>query len=652
MLTSETFSNCLEYLFPCTGLIYVGAGNGAVLNGERFSRISSLLAIEADDLAFSHLATVLQSHAGWVALKALVDEDEAETTYFVASNPNESGLLNPDALKAVWRNLACREVRLQPSITLSSVLRNDLQAKRYNWLSIDCLPSARVLRGLEDQFNQFDVIDVRVLDFAAGILEQGCTKVECDTLLTPLGYQSVFVGEAANPLVQSVVYVRDRRASFEIQTERIKQHYLSEIEQLTQARVAAEKLAAERAQHVEQATKAKYEQARLAQERQAQIEQLKQARLDADDQARAALQSEQQARAKEKTDLLKALQDKLAHEHAWLAHSCIISDDSHQSVQKIIVNYKLAQTDLFDFLVELSDQIIQSGDKVTALSYLNKARKAIAAPSKEILTTFVTRLINLGQENEAEAVFTQAALDGIGVLPLSDNDKAVIKKANQSIHRIIGQRSEHGHDLLLSAFNKYLPKITPQINGRKPVLIEIGTTREEVRGQGSTRKLADYCKNHDLEFITVDMDPHNGDIARQMFLEMDTGGFQAITMKGEDYLRAYTSTMDFVFLDAYDFDHGEHSELRQSRYQKFLGSRIDETECHRMHLDCAQSLAQKLSPFGFVCVDDTWMEDGRWSAKGTLAMPYLLANGFELVEARNRAALLRRKSEAAARLEV
>jgi hypothetical protein len=46
------------------------------------------------------------------------------------------------------------------------------------------------------------------------------------------------------------------------------------------------------------------------------------------------------------------------------------------------------------------------------------------------------------------------------------------------------------------------------------------------------------------------------------------------------------------------------------------------------------------------------MEDGRWSAKGTLAMPYLLANGFELVEARNRAALLRRKSEAAARLEV
>jgi hypothetical protein len=362
--------------------------------------------------------------------------------------------------------------------------------------------------------------------------------------------------------------------------------------------------------------------------------------------ALAALQSEQQARAKEKTELLKTLQDKLAHEHAWLAHSCIISDDLHQSVQKIIVSYKLAQKDLFDFLVELSDQINQAGDKVTALSYLNQARKAIAAPSKEMLATYVKRLIKLGKPYEAEAVFTQAALDGTGILSLSDGEKSAIKKASQSIHQIVEQKSEHGHDLLLSAFNKYLPALTPKIDGCKPVLIEIGTTREDVPGQGSTRKLADYCKKFSIGFITVDMDPHNSGMAQQMFSEIAAPDFQAITMKGEDYLRNYSGAMDFVFLDAYDFDHGKHSELRQSRYEKFLGSHIDETECHRMHLDCAQSVAQKLSPFGLVCVDDTWLEDGRWTAKGTLAVPYLLANGFELVEARNRAALFRRKTEA------
>lgn len=111
-------------------------------------------------------------------------------------------------------------------------------------------------------------------------------------------------------------------------------------------------------------------------------------------------------------------------------------------------------------------------------------------------------------------------------------------------------------------------------------------------------------------------------------------------MKGEDYLRDLDGGVDLIFLDAYDFDHGMHSELRQSRYEKFLGSRIDEQACHQMHLDCAQSLVGKLWAHGVVCVDDTWLEEGRWTAKGTLAMPHLLQHGFDLVEARNRAALL------------
>lgn len=44
-----------------------------------------------------------------------------------------------------------------------------------------------------------------------------------------------------------------------------------------------------------------------------------------------------------------------------------------------------------------------------------------------------------------------------------------------------------------------------------------------------------------------------------------------------------------------------------------------------------------------LCIDDTWIdEEGRWTAKGTTAMPYLLENGFEVIEARDHAALLRR----------
>jgi hypothetical protein len=137
------------------------------------------------------------------------------------------------------------------------------------------------------------------------------------------------------------------------------------------------------------------------------------------------------------------------------------------------------------------------------------------------------------------------------------------------------------------------------------------------------------------------MDPHNSRSAERLFESLNMP-YRAITMKGEDYLRQLTEPVDFVFLDAYDFDHGGHSELRQSRYVKFLGSRIDEAACHQMHLDCAESLLRWLTPHGIICVDDTWTEDGVWTAKGKLAMPFLLENGFELIDARNRAALLKR----------
>ena len=87
-------------------------------------------------------------------------------------------------------------------------------------------------------------------------------------------------------------------------------------------------------------------------------------------------------------------------------------------------------------------------------------------------------------------------------------------------------------------------------------------------------------------------------------------------------------------------------EVRQSRYEQFLGSRIDEQQCHQMHLEYAQSLLRKLARRGVVCIDYTWLEDGEWTAKGTLAVPCLLENGFEVLEARNRAVLIRRRMDA------
>ena len=136
------------------------------------------------------------------------------------------------------------------------------------------------------------------------------------------------------------------------------------------------------------------------------------------------------------------------------------------------------------------------------------------------------------------------------------------------------------------------------------------------------------------------MDPHNSRWA-QFNLELMQLPGEAITEKGETFLQQFSGQVDYAFLDAYDFDHGKHSALRQQRYQKYLGSRIDEQQCHLMHLECAKALVEKLSPNGVICIDDTWQdEQGHWTAKGTLAVPFLLKNGFEIIEKRNRAVLM------------
>ena len=161
-------------------------------------------------------------------------------------------------------------------------------------------------------------------------------------------------------------------------------------------------------------------------------------------------------------------------------------------------------------------------------------------------------------------------------------------------------------------------------------------------GLGSSEKLSARCAELGIDFITVDMDPRNSAAARRMF-RVKGYPSRAVTAKGEDFLAEWQGVIDYCFLDAYDFDHGQHSELRQSRYEAFLGERINDEACHRMHFDCATSLIAKLSPSGLICFDDTWLDgNGLWTAKGKTAMPLLLHNGFRVLEARNRAALLAR----------
>lgn len=325
-----------------------------------------------------------------------------------------------------------------------------------------------------------------------------------------------------------------------------------------------------------------------------------------------------------------------------LVKKCIGATDIHDAIDSLVRDKQLEVDELIDFYLGVSDYFWQSNDKLTALNFLQNAAESAHVASKAQKQKLIDKFISQGKPDLATEIAFSMAFMEQDALELSKDAKTAIVKSFQEQQKKLGQNSEHGHDLLLAYLKLHLNEIRQKAGKSDLTIIEIGTTRENVPGQGSTRKIAEFCKANKLQFKTVDMDPHNSNIAKDMFAAIGTSEFEAITSKGEDYLRKENGPYDFVFLDAYDFDHGMHSQLRQSRYVKYLGAPIDDTECHLMHLDCAKSIKEKLAPHGLVCVDDTWLENGEWTAKGTLAMPYLLDNGFKLLEARNRAALLAR----------
>ncbi|MCP5229062.1 MAG: hypothetical protein H6941_10685 [Candidatus Accumulibacter sp.] len=328
-----------------------------------------------------------------------------------------------------------------------------------------------------------------------------------------------------------------------------------------------------------------------------------------------------------------------------LVEACFTADDLLEAIDRTVERSNFNGQESFFFFLLISDRLRTQKDKLTALHFLNSAREHLAAVSQHLCAVLARRFIDLGRSEDATDILVQCSLSRMAEGDLSDGDRKALESSYKKARTERMAMTEHGHEVLLAYLRQHLAPLTDALKGNKPVLIEIGTTRENVPGQGSTRKIAEFCKENALHFITVDMDPHNTRLAENMFREMQTT-FEAVNMKGEDYLCDYSGSFDIVFLDAYDFDHGKHSKLRQSRYVKFLGAPVDDRECHRMHLDCARAVAEKLSRRGLVCIDDTWLEDGQWTAKGTLAMPYLIENGFRILDVRNRAALLDRGCEA------
>ncbi len=208
------------------------------------------------------------------------------------------------------------------------------------------------------------------------------------------------------------------------------------------------------------------------------------------------------------------------------------------------------------------------------------------------------------------------------------------------IWRRVKPAPEHGHVLLIDHMRR---RSGEGKSDSAQTCIEIGTTREALAGQCSTEKLAQTCLQIGAHFYTVDMDIDNTTGAKQLLASI-APAFAAVCSKGEDFLADFDGTIDYLYLDAFDVDHGRHSERRKERYREFLGEELTNSACWKMHLDCVKNCMGKFTPGAVVVFDDTSWKDSEWHGKGKHAIPFMLEAGFSVIENTGHSVALARPS--------
>jgi hypothetical protein len=162
--------------------------------------------------------------------------------------------------------------------------------------------------------------------------------------------------------------------------------------------------------------------------------------------------------------------------------------------------------------------------------------------------------------------------------------------------------------------------------------VEIGTSRNG--DDGSTATLSKWTKGEKL--ITVDVDPVNCEFVRNMNLS----NVEVVNSTGEDYLRRRIYSMrpiNFLYLDNFDWNwHPEKTEDfvrdQQERYTE-LGMSMTNVNSQSAHLTQMVLALPHMAERCLVVCDDTWYNKwwGHYSGKSGAVVPYLLANGFEVL---------------------
>jgi hypothetical protein len=179
---------------------------------------------------------------------------------------------------------------------------------------------------------------------------------------------------------------------------------------------------------------------------------------------------------------------------------------------------------------------------------------------------------------------------------------------------------------------KYIDQLDSPSVGQ---FIEIGTSRNLT--DGSTKVIASWAEQFAKTLYTVDVDFENCKFA----IDLNIVNVKVWHGSGEKFFETYPEHLgpiSFLYLDNFDWDwHPEQTEafvIEQQRRYDELGLTMNNVNSQRAHLEQMMSAMPNMAEQSIVVLDDTWYNKwwGHYSGKGGAVVPYLLNNGYTVLE--------------------
>ena len=310
MSNTSSITQWLDHLIdllPPSAIRLVGAGNGSGIWAQWLAAHGQVAAtlVEANPQQFAALQRQ-QAIGNWgqaSLLNTVIAPTAGEVDFFTASLTAESGLLPAEELRAVWPNVHTAATERRAATDLAALLQLDTEpSANQQWLLLDCLPAAALLRSAQAQLQHVDVVVARVLQAGDSIPSLFGMGVSLEDVTKALpGFRLLALQPGRHPALAHALFVRDYRS--------VVRQVQADLTKITQARDAEAKArqAAQQAQADLQAqlTQLQTEKSELLkkQELQAQAQQALQADLTKITQARDAEASAKQVAQQAQADL-------------------------------------------------------------------------------------------------------------------------------------------------------------------------------------------------------------------------------------------------------------------------------------------------------------------------------------------------------------